>query len=310
MEIIHSDSIFRVEPGTQPNYGSGNPMLKLLGLMERVQLAAEREYYVMGQTQYLFPFDFLELYGPAAPASDVLDPTQQDNKTDFQKQNVRNFNTADTHLVRGLVTAGDWTGPFLHLSYRGGPDSKLSAAAGHQLGERIKLWLKVGSVATPTLIPVPYNPAADRYEVELWGFPGGDLRSRLDEKGRGALDRGELLVRNDLIRGSAADFRREGLNDRYMVEVAPDNSLHPILPLHVEVAWADDGQRVWDSQGGRQLPVRVQHDLARVGEFPGHRDQSQPARRLGLPRISQSTLQLRPVCRQPGARPQPRSVEF
>src|SRR5262249_38473068 len=146
MEIMHSDSTFRVAPGTQPNYSANNPMLKLLGLMERVQFAAEREFYFMGQAQYLFPFDFLELYGPAAPNADVLDPMRQDDKTDFQKQNVRTFNTTDTHLVRGLATAGDWTGPFLRLSYRGGPDSRLSAAAGHQLGRQIKLWLRVGRV--------------------------------------------------------------------------------------------------------------------------------------------------------------------
>jgi mannose-6-phosphate isomerase-like protein (cupin superfamily) len=250
MEIIHSDSVFRVEPNTDPNYSANNPMLRLLGLLERVRLAAERENYLMGQAQYLFPYDYLELYGPRAPNSDLLDPVSQDFKTDFQKQNVRDFRTADTHLVRGLATAGDWTGPFLRLSYRGGPDSKLSEAAGHKLGGRIKLWLKVGNASLPSPIPVPYNEATDRYEVELWGFPGPGLRERLDEKGQGALDRGELLARPDLLKGSAADFKREGLNDRDMRGVAPENSMHPILPLHVEAAWANDAQTVWDSKGG------------------------------------------------------------
>ena len=32
-----------------------------------------------------------------------------------------------------------------------------------------------------------------------------------------------------------------------MVQVAPDNAMHPILPLHVELAWADETERFWDS---------------------------------------------------------------
>ena len=282
MEIMHSDNIFRVEPSTQPNYNANNPMLKLLGLMERVQLAAEREFYLMGQAQYLFPFDFLELYGPTAPNSDVLDPTRQDDKTDFQKQNVRNFNTTDTHLARGLATVGDWTGPFLRLSYRGGPDSQLSVASGHKLGGRIKLWVRVGNVATPALISVPYNETADRYEVELWGFPGNDLGSRLDEKGQMAFDRGELLVRPDMLKGSAADFRREVLNDRYMAEVAPDNSMHPILPLHVEVAWTDDEQKVWDSQGGANYQYEFNMILRGWENFLGTGISANPHGGLGF----------------------------
>lgn len=250
MIIVHTDNVFKVEPGTAPNYNQNNPLLKLLGLMERVQLAVEREFYLMGETQYLFPFHFLELYGPSGVDASVLDPRQQDVKTDFQKQNVRSFQTTDTFLVRGLVSTGDWTGPFLRLSYRGGPDSLLSQAAKHQLGDRIKLWLKVGNTAASGFIPVPYNPAADRYEVEFWGYPGNDLRARLDEKGRSAFDRGELQVRTDLIQGGPADFTREGLENRYTAEVAPNHTMHPIRPLHLEIAWSDNSESIFDSLAG------------------------------------------------------------
>jgi mannose-6-phosphate isomerase-like protein (cupin superfamily) len=250
MFIVHSDAVFKVEPGTTPDYNRGNPLLKLLNFLERAQLAAEREFYLRDHLQYLFPYDYLEFYGPQGSDANVLDPTQQDNKTDFQKQNVRDFRSTDTFLIRGLVTVGDWTGPFIKLSYRGGPDSKLSAAANHKLGEKIKLWIKVAGVATSSLITVPYNPLSDRYEVEIWGYPGVDLRNQLDDKGRNAFDRGELIVRTDLVHGSLSDFNREGLNDRYMVEVAPTNTMHPILPLHIELAWADFSEKIWDSLGG------------------------------------------------------------
>ena len=56
--------------------------------------------------------------GPSALDTDILNPEQQDNKGDFQKRNVKNFNTTDTYFIRGLVSVEDWTGPFLRISYR------------------------------------------------------------------------------------------------------------------------------------------------------------------------------------------------
>lgn len=250
MQIVHADSVFRVTPGTTPAYNKGNSLVKLLDLMENVRLAAERECYLMEHAQYLFPFETLDLYGPSAPDTDLLDPTRQDNKTDFQKQNVRDFRTGDTMLMRGYATVGDWTGPFLRLSYRGDPDSQLAAAAQYKLGPTIRLWLKIGDTVAPNLLTVPYNADSDRYEIELWGYGGGDLRSRLDTKGQAAIDRGELVARPDLIHGQLSDFQREVVDGVYLATVAPDHTMHPILPLRIELAWADDAARVWDSQGG------------------------------------------------------------
>lgn len=252
MIIIHSDAVFRVDPGTTPNYDSNNPLLRLLAELEAAPLAAERERYLAEHLNYLFPLDFLGLYGPASPDQDVLEPELQDNKNDFQKQNVRDFRLADTQLIRGLVRVGDWTGPFLRLSYRGGPDSKLSAATDMGLGERIKLWLRVRDVVgtAQSLIVVPYNPASDRYEVEIWGYPGDDLRSQLDARGQAAIDRGELIVRTDLVHGDHSVFDRDGLDERDMIEVDPTNSMHPVLPLDVEVGWANEAEQIWDAQDG------------------------------------------------------------
>ncbi len=250
MFIVHSDSVFRVDPTVSPEYNVSNPLLKLLNLLEKAHLAAERDFYVIDQLQFLFPFNSLTSYGPKGNDANILDPSQQDNKSDFQKQNVKDFLTSDTFLIRGLVNVGDWTGPFIRISYRGGPDSQLSQIANHQLGEKIKLWIKVTGVATSTLITVPYNPLSDRYEIELWGYPDNNLREHLDEQGQEAFDKGSLQVRTDLIHGSISDFNREGLNDRYMIEVASSNTMHPILPLHIELAWTDMSEKFWDSQNG------------------------------------------------------------
>jgi len=251
MKLVHTDAVIRVPPGTTPDYDHDNALLKLLSLIEAQTLAAERECYVARRLQYLFPIASLSLYGPAGADAGTLGPTLQDNKLDFQKQNVQDFIVAPTTLVRGLARAGDWSGPFLRLSYSGGPDSPLATAAGRLLGPGIKLYLKVGNSATTSLIPVPYVEASDRYEVELWGYNAStDLASQLSAKGRTALATGELIVRPDLLQGSEDDFRREGLEGRNVVDVAPNHTLHPVLPLHIELAWADDTATTYDSRNG------------------------------------------------------------
>ncbi len=248
MELLHSDQVFRVPPGTPPDYNRGNTLIRLLTIMETQGFACGREQYLADSLEWLFPFDFLELYGPADGAE--LNVRFQDNKTDFQKQNLRDFGLGDVVLCRGYAAAGNLVVPFLRISYRAGPDSLLARASSDRVGPSVKLYLKVGDNETGTLIDVPYDPATDRYALELWSYPPGDLRPVLDDKGRDAFDRGALGVRNDLIQGTLADFARDGLNDRYVVEVAPTHAMHPVLPLHIECAWADATATFWDSRGG------------------------------------------------------------
>src|SRR5437868_12225521 len=104
MEIVGTDRVLPVPAGTTPDYSFNNPELRLLSLVEKAQLAAGREAYLMQHAQYLFPIEFLELYGPSGADANNLDPRQQDNKSDFQKQNVHDFHTTDMHAVRGIVT--------------------------------------------------------------------------------------------------------------------------------------------------------------------------------------------------------------
>lgn len=246
MFLVESDTVRTVPEGTAPNYDSNNSMLALMRIVERSELAAEREFYLHESLQYLVPFSQLELYGPAAGNNN--DPKSQDNKNDFQKQNVASFRTTDTIVTRGIATTGDWTGPFVRLSYRAGPDSKLSQFTGMQLGERIRVWAKIGGSDIGQPISVPYNMRSGRYEVELWGYPGGDLRNKLDEKGQRSFDAAALVARPDLLR--TADFSREALDGKDVYNTATNATMHPILPLHIELAWANDALSVWDSQNG------------------------------------------------------------
>jgi mannose-6-phosphate isomerase-like protein (cupin superfamily) len=119
-----------------------------------------------------------------------------------------------------------------------------------KLGDRIRLWTRIGSSTVSEPLTVPYNDRSGRYEIELWAYPGNDLRNQLDDKGQKAMDRGELVARPDLVHGSRDDFPREQLNDRDIIGVAPDSTMHPVRPLHVECAWADAQLKTWDSQGG------------------------------------------------------------
>ena len=63
MFIVHSDNVFKVEPNTSPDYNRSNPLLKLLVLLEKAQLAAQRDFYLADQLQYLFPFKSLSSWG-------------------------------------------------------------------------------------------------------------------------------------------------------------------------------------------------------------------------------------------------------
>jgi mannose-6-phosphate isomerase-like protein (cupin superfamily) len=265
--IVRTDCVIRIPPGETPDYNSNNPLVRLIGYAEAQRLAAARHYYLTDDLQALVPFSELTLAGPQGSEADILEPTQQDNKNDFQKQNIRDFLITDTYLLRGWVTTRAWrnledvnpvpakTVPFLKLSYRAGPDSKLAEVLGRLPGKTIRLFLKVNGRSAGGLITVPYNELTDRYEIELWGDHGVDLRKVFlddgDERGLHSLDEGELITRPDLIRGTRSDFDREGKDDVDIRALSPDCTMHPILPLHVEVAWADETAQAWDSQGGQ-----------------------------------------------------------
>ncbi len=255
MTIASGDKVFAVKPPTTIDYKSNNPLARLMSLLETIDLQAEREHYLLNQVHYLLPFDFLELYGPSGDSWDVTDARQQDNKEDFQKQNIRSFRCTDTWIARGWATtrndsnAGDWTGPFLFLSYRAGPDSKLSQTAGHSVGASIRVFVRIGNAAG-TKLDVPYNPRTGRYELEIWGYNGADLRGKLGPNGQAAFDRGGLIGNPALVPGNYSDFAREGLDNRDMRTVAPTNIMHPVLPLSIELAWADKTETWWDSKSG------------------------------------------------------------
>ncbi|HTI70262.1 MAG TPA: cupin domain-containing protein [Candidatus Limnocylindria bacterium] len=251
MQLVDSNRTIEVPQGTSIDYYQNNPLVVAAKWVEDARLAAELDCYQLDQIHYLFPIESLELWGPSGGDHGVLDPRFQDNKTDFQKQNLKSLTLGDAHFMRGWATINDWTGAFLRFSYEGGPDSVLSRAAGGTLGSSIRLFVKIGNAANGTFLTVPYNPLSDRYEIELWSYPGNDLRSQLDVKGVAAFDRGELVVRTDLVQGTLAELGREGKDGVAMVGFSPAHTMHPILPLSLEVAWSNADGTAWDSNGGR-----------------------------------------------------------
>lgn len=271
--LVPTDSVLRVAPGTTPNYDAGNTLVRLLGVLEAVNLAADRENYDPTSLQYLFPLTWLQLYGPAAPNSDVLDATQQDVKTDFQKQNVADFRLGDTAAVRGWATSASGRVPFVQLSYRGGPDSALSSKA--QLGATIGCVVSIPGGPSATFA-VPYDPISDRYSIELWGQDGGALGAALGPKGQASLAAGTLVGRPDVVLGSASAFTREQLDGADLRGVAPQHAMHPVRPYFVDVRWTAnaDGGGPSDPDGGSatrlgfEMHVRGWNNFLTVGDSP------------------------------------------
>lgn len=250
-QIVHGDAVFRVEPGTSPDYDRDNALLALLSVVEKVRFAAERECYDPGSLQHVMTLSWLELWGPAPPETDNLDPASQDNKTDFQKQNVRRFRLADTQAARGWAAAGDWRGPFLALSYRGGPDSAL-AESGAALGDAIGVRVSIPGRGEATL-RAPYDAESDRYAVELWGRDQDALGGPLGERGQAAVQSGRLVGRPDLVSGGAGDFERMAVDGRDMRGVSSGHSMHPILPLYVDVTWSAQPDGAGAADGPHRL---------------------------------------------------------
>ena len=253
--IVHSDAVFRVEPGTSPDYDRDNALLNVLAVTEQVRFAAERECYDAGSLQHLLALTWLELWGPSPPETDNLDPASQDTKTDFQKQNVRRFRLADTQAARGWAAAGDWRGPFLALSYRGGPDSAL-AESGATLGDAIGVRLSIPGRGEATL-RAPYDAESDRYVVELWGRDQGELSGPLGARGQAAVQSGRLIGRPDLVSGGAADFERMAVDGRDMRGVSAGHTMHPILPLYLDVTWTAQA----DGGGATDGPHRLGFEM-------------------------------------------------
>jgi len=288
---IHS--VQPITPGTSPNYNKENPVAKLVKAVEDTILSAGREHYIADSLDFIFPFRKMALYGPSGGDWQVVDPRLQDNKNDFQKQNVRQFDFTEMQLVRGYAHAGDWTGPFLHVSYQPSAESILSPTKGVYTGKTVRLYLKVGKNSTgAALIIVPYNPQTDRYEVEVWGYPGGSLQASLDPKGRAALERGELIARPDLVKGSLAHFQGlafDGLRDKAksegrgfeMYDYEVEHAMHPIRPLHVELAWGSEDKSLWDSQGGANYHFEFSMSLRGWKNYIGVGHSSNPHGGLG-----------------------------
>ena len=297
MQFVQSDRNFfqPVEQGS-PDYDSNNPIMRIVHQIEDTDLVAEREHYLPDSIQHLMPYADAGLWGPSHTGDpQQSDPYQQDDKNDFQKQNINTFKLGDMSFVRGYATAGDWTGVFLKVSYTDGPHTELWKAAQGNIGTSLRLWIRVGATATNSLITVPYNAATNRFEVEFWSFAGDQnvLNNALGSKAQNALANGLIQLRPDLVKGtpdafsgSSFDTEREGAirngmensnsGQIHMWNRFADHTLHPIRSLRLELAWANESQTAWDSRSGQNhvysfsMLLRGWNNYLQVGKVKIH----------------------------------------
>lgn len=245
MEIVHKDIIAPLEPDSIET----DSLETLLSSVAEIEWAAERELYANSQSDFLFPFESLHLTPPSD--NPLLPPEQQDNKLDFVKQNVREFCLGDTYFVRGWVHSRlpeDTCYPFLKVSYRGGPETALSAAAGNKLGSEIKLDLQY--LGTCEELRVPYNRISHRYDIEIWGCSAREMEVQFGPKAAAAVDIGAIQFRPNIIRGNYDAFSRDLIAGASVWDVATDHLLHPLKPLRIAYAWRDRDTTLRDPQDG------------------------------------------------------------
>lgn len=270
MKRAQSDPPALSMSGTEPDYELNNPLKRAISVYESLQLALSPEFYQQDELQALLPLESVRLYGPGPGNAEVLDFAQQDF-VDFQKQNVCDFTLGDALVVRGWVTVGSWTGAFLRISYRGGPDSRLSKASGTTLGASIKAYLKVGDQSAPHLLTLPYHLRSDRYELEIWADPGKPLADFLKDIDPAPVTRGELITLPGIVWGVAQDFQRPQLDGTSMPGYKQGHLMHPINSLRIELAWTDASETFWDSREGQNysyefsMMIRGWNNYLKVG---------------------------------------------
>lgn len=262
MKFPDTDGFIDVQPGTKPPYDAANPLLTVVDEAARLRstMAAGLESYESDSLQFLLPFTKLTLYGPSDGQHAESRPLEQNNKNDFQKQNIASVIFAPFYAVRGYVRAGAWTGCFLRLGYRGSPDADLIHRSGGDAGDFLLMELQMNGGLAQTF-ELPFNSYSGCYEVELWGYSDSDLAALLGAKGRTALTEGRIVQVPQLIKGVAEDFRgpginalRDGLNRReeawLILDHAPDHLLHPLRPLRLSaVFWNHDRSHRAPSSG-------------------------------------------------------------
>ncbi len=159
-----------------------------------------------------------------------------------------------------------WVGPFLRLSYHGGPGTPLWDACGGSPGSPIRLWLKVNERSSAQLLYVPFNTKSQRYEVEIWGYTGPDLRTILRYGSREALDSGALVV----VRSSLRDIQMTLHSRRSRIWIFVPSRRKVRCTLFCPCISNARGLTRRSQMGltkRRQLSLRVQHEASRLGSF-------------------------------------------
>ncbi len=292
------DAVRRVQPGTTPNYNRGTHCSGSCTLVERTQLAAEREHYLQRSPAVSVSTSTRSsCTDRREPTADILDPARQDNKTDFQKQNVASFTHGGYDARARVGHHGELdravSAPLVSRRSRFAPCPRRPATPSATAS---RLWLQgrrdAGAATARPCRTTRVRSLRDR----AVGLSAGDPARATGSARRGRdRPRGAAWRVRTWSAASLGDFERGRIEDQFMVDVAPDipctRSCRCTSRSRGPNAQADGVGH----PARRKLPVRVQHGAPRLGPLPQRRHQPEPARRHRLPRISEPALELRPL---------------
>jgi mannose-6-phosphate isomerase-like protein (cupin superfamily) len=261
-DIARSKLLIGQDGGRRPNYDRNNPVMRLIGKIEGFPLAADRQHYLADSIQYLFPIASLAFYGPSGGGPETADPRGQDNREDFQKQNLREVTLTGVQVARGFAAIGEaWIGSFVSIAFSPSQASPLVGGDGVCRAPHLRLHLKIGDHETTSTIVMPFDEESQLYRVELWALDAGGMPEGLGSKAQNAWG-SFLLSRPDLVKGTHNDLFGEPMHKARadadasggaveLLNHAPGHTVHPIRTLRLELAFADPAQETWDSHGGR-----------------------------------------------------------
>ena len=276
-ELVHGDAVFRVDPSTPRDYDKDNALLALL--------RRRREGPPRRRARVLRPGD-----AAAPPAAHVpravgpvaaghRQPRPQDaGQQDRLPQAERPPLHARRHAGRARLGGGGRLArpvSLADLPRRAGPRAVARPPAGSSATRSAASWRSTGARRRRCARRTTPRPTAT--SSRSGAATRAACATRSARAGRRPSTSARSSAGRTSSRGGTADFERMAVDGKDMRGVATQHTMHPILPLYLDVHV--DRVRRRQRRAGRPAPPRLRDARPRLGQLPLGRLLRQPARR-------------------------------